>query len=224
MASEIVEPEVERVKISLAEENLIEQVHNYVSRLTSVVQESKNVLDDLFNQRFEIAKIRSGKIQEDIKALQDLRFGLARYATKISMSITYSSYYISLIDALTLLTNSLHNLILNLELLSGLRMALSEQLILSLQNIMDQIKHIILNVCNVLKYIVESPSRVSHYISTLQKELGGLVQTFRDIYVGQRLGESFAPIALLLNALGLVVYSVNNLGEKAICLHILRTG
>lgn len=224
MASEIVEPEVERVKISLAEENLIEQVYNYVSRLTSIVQEIKNVLDDLFNQRFEVAKVRSGKIQEDIKALQDLRFGLVRYVTKVSMSITYGSYYISLVDALTSLTNSLHSLILNLELLSSLRMAIGEQLILTLHNVLEQIKHIVSNVCNILKYIIESPSRVPHYISTLQKESGNLVQIFRDLYVGLRLDESYAPVALLLNMLGLVVYSVNNLGEKVACLHILRTG
>lgn len=222
MVSEVVEPEVERVKLSLAEENLIEQIHSYILKLATSFQEAKNILDDLFRQRFEIAKTRTNKLHEDLRNIYVSQSSLARYIAKLSMSVANGSYYISLMDVLTSLTGSIYRLMLNLELLSISREVIDEAIIISIQNIVERIKAIMSCVCDIFKYLVVSPSKVYSYASIIEKEFNELIQIFREVYVNQKLDANKLSIIMLMSILNTIIQEVYSLGEKALCLYMIR--
>lgn len=222
MASEIVEPEIERIKISLAEENLIEQIRNYLVKLTIAIQEIENMVNDLFNQKFEIARVRGNKIFEDFKVIYSTRSALTRYVAKVSMSIANGSYYMSLTDTISSLTNSLHKLVLDLELLTATQTNLGEGMLLSLQNILIRFREYVQNLCDIFKHLVESPSKVPSYATVLQKDFNEMLQMLREIYVNKGPGVYTHHIALLIHTLSTITYGLHDLGEKALWLYTLR--
>lgn len=222
MTSEIVEPDIERVKISLAEENIIEQIHNYLVKLASVAQEIENTLDDIFKQKFESARTRANKIFEDFKSIYLTRSNIVRYIAKISILIANGSHYVSLAESLTSLTHSLHKLILDLELLSTMQINLNETLSYMFQNVTKQVREFISHLCNMFRYLVDNPSRIINYSSILQKDFDDIMLLFKEIYTNQDLRACPQLIISFAYTLNIIIYELYDLGEKAVWLHITR--
>lgn len=222
MSGEIVEPEVERVKLSLAEENLIEQIRNYILKLIPLVQDTKNVLMDLSRHMFEGARSRAAKIREDFKTIHALRFELVRYSARLAVPIAYSSYYLSLVDTLTHLTNSLYKLATYLEYLGYSQIALLERVSTSIQNAMERLASFLSDICTILKYLIESPSKVPNTVSLIQKNWEELMQIIKDLYEGLGQEKAQGPLLLVASTAVDIASGVYVLGEKTLCLYIVR--
>jgi len=222
MASEIVEPEIERVKLSIAEENLLEQMRNYVSKLAVLLQEIEVAMDDLFRQKFELAKTRIVKIFEDVKSIYEYKSSLARYASKISVSIANGFYYLSLVDSISSLTDTLHKLSLDLGLLCSIKSSASESLVISIQSTVGQLRDYITSIQELLLYLIESPSKVSGSATLIEKKFYDILQTLRSVHedLGYELRE---PVLInIITTLTALAHNLHNLGEKTVWMYLIR--
>ncbi|MEM3980288.1 MAG: hypothetical protein QXF79_03410 [Ignisphaera sp.] len=169
MSSEIMEPEIERVKLSLAEENLIEQIRNYITKVEAVFQEIDVTIDDIFRQKFESAKTRVVKVHEYLKSVYEFQSTVAKYAAKVSVTIANGYYYLSLADSMMSLTNALHNLILDLELTCLIQPRISETLVLYIQNFIKQMREYLSYIRNLSKVPQKSPDLLHLWRKTSMK-------------------------------------------------------
>ncbi|MEM1646372.1 MAG: hypothetical protein QXL96_11050 [Ignisphaera sp.] len=222
MSSEIMEPEIERVKLSLAEENLIEQIRNYITKVEAVFQEIDVTIDDIFRQKFESAKTRVVKVHEYLKSVYEFQSTVAKYAAKVSVTIANGYYYLSLADSMMSLTNALHNLILDLELTCLIQPRISETLVLYIQNFIKQMREYISYIRNLLLYLIESPTKVPGLTTLMEKNFNEMLYTIRTIYVNQ-VGELQVPtLVSLLIALIALLHNFHIIGEKALWLYATR--
>ncbi|MEM1542080.1 MAG: hypothetical protein QW101_03330 [Ignisphaera sp.] len=225
MTSEIVEPEIERIKISLAEENLIEQIRNYIVKLLWIVQESQHIANHLFNQKFEATRTRASKVVEEFKTVRDIRYNLARYVAKVAVSMIGTNYYVSLLDSITVLSNSLYKFILELELLGLRQIAIDESTILSIQNIIKSIVDYLTCLSDILRYFIESPVKGVQQISKIFRDGDTIIEMYRGIYLSQPydLKHSSIQITTFILSLGNIIQDLVNLGEKIVWLYTIRT-
>lgn len=222
MSSEIVEPEIERIKLSLAEENLIEQIRNYITKVETFFQEIDVTIDDIFRHKFESAKTRVIKVYEDLRSVYGFQSTVARYAAKVSVTITHGYYYLSLVDSLTSLTDSLHKLVLDLELTCSVQPRLGETLILYIQNFVKQLREYISHIRSLLLYLTENPSKVPGLATLMEKNFNEILYTVRTIYVNRE-GESQGSIlGSLLTTLINLLHNFHVIGEKALWLYTTR--
>ncbi|MEM1526263.1 MAG: hypothetical protein QW775_00480 [Ignisphaera sp.] len=222
MSSEIVEPEIERIKLSLAEENLIEQIRNYITKVEMLFQEIDVTIDDIFRHKFESAKTRVIKVYEDLRSVYGFQSTVARYAAKVSVTITNGYYYLSLVDSLMSLTDSLHKLVLDLELTCSAQPRLSETLILYIQNFVKQLREYISYIRSLLLYLIENPTKVPGLATLMEKNFNEILYMIRTIYVNQE-GESKGSIlGELLTTLIDLLHNFHIIGEKALWLYTTR--
>lgn len=225
MTSEIVEPEIERIKISLAEENLIEQIRNYVVKLLWIVQESQHIVNHLFDQKFEVARTRASKVVEEFKTVRNIRYNLARYVAKVAVSMIGTNYYVSLLDSITVFSNSLYKFILELELLSLRQTTIDESTILSIQSIIKNIGDYLTCLSDTLRYFIENPVKGAEQVSKIFRDGDNIIEMYRGIYLSQShdLKPNSIHINTLILLLGDIIQDLVNLGEKIVWLYTIRT-
>lgn len=226
VSSDIVEPEVERVKLSLAEENLLEQTRNYVVRFIWIVREIEHIIDNIFKQKFEIAKTRVNKIVEEFKIINTLRSTLTRYATKVSISIAGGSYYLNLLDTIVSLSNSSYRLVLGLELLSLKQIVIEDEVVLSIQNLIKNVEEFLTCLSDVMRYFIENPAKIEEQTSRIFRTINNMNETYRSIYLllsrDTKSGND-VYIVNFISLLGNFVHDLVSLGEKVVWLYTIRT-
>jgi DNA repair ATPase RecN len=222
MTSEIVEPELERVKLSLAEENLLEQIRNYISRLEPLLHEIEGVMDDLFKQKFESARTRIAKVYEDLKSVYETRLSLTRYASKVATSIANGFYYMSLVESLTLVTDYMHRLSLDLTMLCSSRLSLSESLTIYIQNAVGQMREYLSSVREMFLYLIENPSKVSRVSTFAEKKFYDILQVLKNLYESLEYEKQEPMLLDTITTLTSLAYSLRDLGEKTVWIYIVR--
>uniref|UniRef100_A0A7C2VHY6 Phosphate uptake regulator PhoU n=1 Tax=Ignisphaera aggregans TaxID=334771 RepID=A0A7C2VHY6_9CREN len=222
MTSDIVEPEIERVRLSLAEENIIEQIRNYMLRIHDVLQELETVLDDLFKDKRESARARLVKVYENFRSIYSTQSALARYVAKVSISISNGHYYLSMIDTLNSLTSGIHRLLLSLGLLSSARTSLGENTMLSLDTIVKQFREHTSHICVTLRLLVENPAKIPSTASMMEKSFDNMLFTLRTLYLDSNRVSQDPLLMNLLALLSALAHNLYDIGEKTVWLYAMR--
>lgn len=223
MSSDIFEPKQIQVGITLAEENLLEQLDGFLSRLLNLMSEIDGMFNDVFQGRLEILRARIAKTLGISRDLRNVYRGILEYASRITPALVSGIHYLNALNTSSEFLESTHRLCMHLSLLQP-PLQLNEDVVIFVQKTVNLLMDSINMVRNTLKMYMELPIKVGEYISELLKTAQNLRLYYDESYIKIMRKETNEVFIAVMNDVDDMINSFIRMYEALSCLHAVKRG
>jgi len=221
MDSDVIEPKQLQIQITLAEENLLEQLDNLYTKVIGIINEVQEMFNDIFQDRLEIVKTRITRV---IGAYRDLRNnyrGILEYASRVSSALMTANHYLNILNASSDLLEKIHKLYIHFSLVHN-PSELNEDIIISAQKILSLLIECIDKLQNILRSYIGMPTRADKIIDDLSTSIQNLSSYYDESYVNSMREKINMLSVIIMDSLGDVVNSFIKIYEALLCLHVVK--
>jgi len=225
MSSDVLEPRQTRIELSLAEENLIEQLRNIILKLSNMVRDINSILDDIFNDMFESAKLKVPRLLALYREIREENRRAKLYLARISIGLQNSKYYLEIINETTNILESLYTVTTAISALIKQNVVVKESSILYLQKTMMSLSNLLNDYAELLKMLIGSSSKFLEISDRDIKTLNEIRDIFEGLFPDVLSGEDrnlVQIIALIVQELRFIIRSSTNILEDLQCLQITK--
>lgn len=221
MSSDIIEPKQLQVQITLAEENLIEQLDGFFNKMSDVINEINGMFNDVFQGRLEVLRTRIIKTLGVDRDLRGVYRSILEYASRVAPALVSSSYYFNILNISLQFLEKVHRLCLHLSLLHT-PLQLNEDIVISIQKILDLLIDGINKLRSILKSYIEFPIKVGDALSELLKTAQNLRTYYDESYTNIK-KENLNTISItIMDDVNDIVNSFMGIYEALLCLHTMK--
>ncbi len=227
MTSDVLEPRQSRIELSLAEENLIEHLRNVILKIVNMLRDINGVLDDIFNERFEGAKLKASRLLAIYRDVREDSRRVQLYLARISIGLHNSEYYLEILNETTNILESLYIVSAMMMILTKNSITMKESSILYLQKIITALSDLLNNYAELLKIFIEAPSKFLEMSDRNIKTLNEIRDVFEELfsYIFSKEDRDLAQIVLLITQeFRSIIKSSTNMLEDLQCLQIAKQG
>ncbi|ADM28180.1 hypothetical protein Igag_1377 [Ignisphaera aggregans DSM 17230] len=225
MTSDVLEPRQTRIELSLAEENLVEQLRNIILKLSNMVRDINSILDDIFNDMFESAKLKVPRLLALYREICEDNRRTKLYLARISIGLQNSKYYLEIINETINILESLYIVTTAISAIIKQNAVVKESSILYLQKIMMLLSNLLNDYAELLKMLIGAPSKFLEISDRGIKTLNEIRDIFEGLFPDILSGEDrnlVQIIALIAQELRFIIRSSTNILEDLQCLQIMK--
>jgi len=225
MTSDVLEPRQTRIELSLAEENLVEQLRNIILKLSNMVRDINSILDDIFNDMFESAKLKVPRLLALYREIREDNRRTKLYLARISIGLQNSKYYLEIIDETINILESLYTVTTVISALIKQNVVVRESSILYLQKIMMSLSNLLNDYAELLKMLIGAPSKFLEISDRGIKTLNEIRDIFEGLFpdiLSEEDRNLVQIIALIVQELRFIIRSSTNILEDLQCLQIMK--
>lgn len=227
MASDVLEPRQTRIELSLAEENLVEQLRNIVLKLSNMLRELNSVLDDIFNDMFESAKLKVPRLIALYREVREDNRRVKLYLAKISIGLQDSKYYLEILNETTNILESLYTVATIMMILIKQNTTMKESSILYLQKIVVSLSNLLNDYAELLKMLIGVPMRSLEISDKNAKTLNEIRDLFEELFpniFSEEDRNSIQIILLMTQEFRSIIKSFTNMLDDLQCLQMAKQG
>jgi len=225
MASDVLEPRQTRIELSLAEENLVEQLRNIILKLSNMMRDINGLLDDIFSDRFESIKLKAPRLLTLYREIREDCRRVKLYLARISIGLQDSKYYLEIVNETTSILESLYTVTTILSALTKQNISLKESSIVYLQKIIMSLSNLLNDYAELLKILIVAPTKFLEISDRSIKTLNEIRDIFEnlssDVFSDR---DSVQIIVLIVQELRSIIKSYTNILEDLQCLQIMKQG
>ena len=226
MASDVLEPRQTRIELSLAEENLIEQLRNIVLKLSNMMRDVNGVLDNIFNDMFESAKIKISRLLALYREIREDNRRIKLYLARISIGLQNSKYYLEIINETMNILESLYTVTTAISALTTKQnVVIKESSILYLQKIIISLSNLLNDYAELLKTLIGASAKFLEVSDRDIKTLNEIRDIFESLFpnIFSEEDRDLIQIMLLIaQELRFIIKSSTNILEDLQCLQIVK--
>ncbi len=226
MASDVLEPRQTRIELSLAEENLIEQLRNIVLKLSNMMRDVNGVLDNIFNDMFESAKIKISRLLALYREIREDNRRIKLYLARISIGLQNSKYYLEIINETMNILESLYTVTTAISALTTKQnVVIKESSILYLQKIIISLSNLLNDYAELFKTLIGASAKFLEVSDRDIKTLNEIRDIFESLFpnIFSEEDRDLIQIMLLIaQELRFIIKSSTNILEDLQCLQIVK--
>ncbi|MCI4436400.1 MAG: hypothetical protein JHC33_06265 [Ignisphaera sp.] len=219
MASDILEPGEERIQLSLSEENILESLRNASVRTAELVNELLSVVSDLFASRFENARVRIQKAFALYDMCRDDVEKAFTYLAKVSLSLTYATHYMQVLNTFRSLLHQIQRLLLHLLAIDQSVVSTNPGAIVVMEKFAKLLSSYFNSLTALLNSYLEHSPKADTALEELAKASREIEAYIRELAFEKQGIELPTLIALNMEE---VVFNAIDLYEALLCLHLAR--
>jgi len=219
LASNVIEPEELQLKVSLAEESIIESVRNAVARFVEIVDEISRIVEDLLSMRFEGARNRVQKSLATYASCKEIVETTYLRFARTSTLLMHNLHYLNLLNSLSSMLQNVHRMLIHL-LPAGKNMVSSdEKALLSLQKFVTLLNMYLKTSLEFFNAYLSRSPKTEELLNQLSKISNDLESYIKDLVLNNSHFNQLTPITLDMETLA---YSATNLYEATLCLYLAK--
>ncbi len=221
MSSGIIEPKQLQVQITLAEENLIEQLNGFFNKMTNIISEIDGMFNDVFQGRLEVLKTRIMKTLGSNRDLRGVYRSILEYASRVAPALISSNYYFNILHISSEFLEKVHRLCLHLSLLHT-PLQLNEDVIISIQKTLNLLIDGVNKLRSALRTYIEFPAKMDEALSELLKTIQNLRVYYDESYINIKKENLDTISIIIMNDVDDIVNSFIGVYEALLCLHTMK--
>jgi len=216
LASDVIEPRELQIKISLAEENILEGIRNSVTKSIEIVEEVARVLGDLITLRFESAKNRILKSLAMYASCREAVKAIHLHFAQTSAVLLHNLHYLNLLNAFNQMLQNIHKMLLHLLSIGKRELSSNEKTLLSVQKFVALLNMYMKTVEGFLNAYLSRSQKSEELLSQMSRIAIDLEDYINDFASDD--AYSMLPVLIVLDMEALA-HSVTNLYEAILCLY-----
>lgn len=221
MSSDIIEPKQLQVRITLAEENLIEQLDGFFNRVLNIISEIDEMFGDVFQGRLEVLRTRIVKTLGVNRDLRNVYRSILEYASRVAPALVSSIHYFNVLSSSSEFLESTHRLCMHLSLLQT-PLKMDEDVVIFVQKTLNLLIDGVNRLRNALKIYIEVPVKMGEALSEILKAIQNLRTYYDESYTRVIKGGIDMVSIAIMDDIDNIINSFIRIYEALSCLHAVK--
>lgn len=219
LTSGVIEPGEMQLKVSLAEESIIESIRNAIAKSVEIINDVNNVLEDFLASRFECAKNRVQKALATYANCKEIIGATYLRFARTSATLLHNLHYLNLLNSLNSTVQGIHRMLVHLLLIDKSVVSSNEKAVLGIQRFVTLLTTYLKTSLEFLNAYLSRSPRSEELLNQLSKISNDLEDYIRGLAANGFHLNSIIPLMLDMEFLA---YSATNLYEATLCLYLAK--
>jgi len=183
MSEDIIKPESEYLRLTMAESNIVERLRELLVKLHDEVGELYNAMNDLFQCRYEALKTRFERVHRYRREFEDLYRHAMSYLVRVGIGLQHRDVYARIYLELLRFAKTIELVCFHLVELAETRASVDDDIVLGVQKLVDYVRSSIMQLATATQLLSMNASKALENVDEVLRNGDLCDLMYRDLYL-----------------------------------------